>query len=801
MRILDFFHKLLCVKFIYLSLSFSVIAEDFVLEDIRVRGLQRLTHGTVFNYLPLEVGDIFTDQLSLEAVRSLFGTGFFNDVRLEREDNILIIIVKERPAIGSIVLTGNKDIKTDDIMENLEQIGFAVGRIFDQSQLDSLEKELQRVYFSQGKYRINIISTVTSLGNNRVSVAIDVSEGKAARIKQINIIGNRVFREADLLDLFELSGPTLLSYFTKDNQYSRQKLSADLETLQFHYQDNGYINFNVDTTLVTITPDKKDIYITINLTEGEQYIISGIKLSGDLIIPEESLTRLVSTIIRKNSLFSRKDVTDMSTTLTDMLGDEGYAFANVNPIPEINQEDKTVSITFFIDPGKRAYVRRVNFIGNDRTRDEVLRREMRQQESAWASAPRIERGKIRLQRLGYFEDVSVETHVVAGSADQVDVNYSVEEKAFGNFNAGLGYAQTYGLIIQTSVTQENFLGSGKRIQFAFNNSSYSRQLNLGYLNPYHTIDGIARGINLNYRQMQGLDFNVTNFDSRTYGGGVNFAVPIAENRYIQFGINYENTKLSANNLLSMEVRDFIDKEGNKFDVLRLSAGFTYDSLNKYIFPDSGIKQSVSAELSVPSWGNLLEFYKVNYRGQYFLPIYESIVFALKGDVGYGDGFGNLDRLPFFENYYVGGPRSVRGFEENTVGPRDSSGNPIGGFMKVVGGAELIFPIPFAEKATNSTRLSVFLDAGNVYGFDTAFDASGSPVLNADGTLQRKRQNFDLSSLRYSVGIGGTWISPFGVVSVSWSKPFNIEPITRNSSGRIIRGDEIKRFQFNFGGSF
>ncbi|OGT77305.1 MAG: outer membrane protein assembly factor BamA [Gammaproteobacteria bacterium RIFCSPLOWO2_02_FULL_56_15] len=768
--------KKILLKFIHLVLLTAGIhclaAENFVIEDIRVEGLQRLTPGTIFNYLPLEVGDTYDDQISLEAVRSLFGTGFFDDVRLERDGNVLVVIVKERPAIGAINITGNKDIKTEDLMKGLDQVGFSAGQVFDQSKLDSLEKELRRQYFSRGKYGVRITSNVSALGNNRVSVAVDISEGRAARIKQINIIGNESYPEDDLLDLFELTEHTLISYFTKTDQYSKTKLTADLESLTSHYLNNGYINFRVDSAPVTITPDKNEIYITINITEGEQYMVNDVKLAGEFLLPEDLLFPFI--MVRRGELFSRRNATDTSEALTMRLGHEGYAFANVNYIPDINEEDKTVGLTFFVDPGKRVYVRRVNFTGNTRTRDEVLRREMRQMEGAWISTPSVERGKVRLQRLGYFEEdeINVETPAVPGTVDQVDVNYTVEEKPFGNFMAGLGYSQGQGLIVQTSVTQDNFLGSGKRISFAFNNSDYNRIFSVGYLNPYYTVDGISRGFNAKYSETNGIDLNITAFDNRVFGGGVSFGIPISENNSIFTSLDYENTTIMADGFFANEVLSFCQNEGGpgdcKFDVLRLSAGFAYDSRNKAIFPDWGMMHRVSAEVGAPSWGNSLEFYKMTYRAQWFRPIYRRIIFSLRGEAGYGNAYGNTDTYPFFENFYAGGPKSIRGFEENTLGPRDSSGNPLGGNVKFTGGAEVIFPVPFIEKADN-VRLSAFLDAGNVYGI---------------------AEDVDLGKIRYSVGVGAIWMSPFGMVSVSLAKPYGVQP-----------QDRTQQFQFSFGTQF
>ncbi|MBI2970666.1 MAG: outer membrane protein assembly factor BamA [Gammaproteobacteria bacterium] len=784
MKLPHFAYELACLLILSMAGGPAWAVEDFVVRDIRVVGLQRLTPGTVFNYLPVEVGDLFNEKVSIDAVRALFKTGFFDDVRLEREGDVLVVILKERPAIGSIDISGNKDIKTEDLLDGLKQVGFAEGRVFDQSQLDRLEQELQRQYFSAGKYAVNIKSTVTPLDNNRVGVSIEISEGRAARIRQINIVGNTAYNEKRLLKSFELSPPTLFSFFTKADQYSRQKLSGDLETLRSFYLDHGYVNFNIDSTQVSITPDKKDIYITINITEGEQYTVSGVKLAGELIVPEQELFGLVS--VRKGSLFSRKDITDSSTRITNRLGNDGYAFANVNSIPDIREEDKTVGLTFFVDPGKRVYVRRVDFAGNTRTRDEVIRREMRQQEGGWISTPQVERGKIRLQRLGYFKEVNVETPAVPGSADQVDVDYTVEEKPFGNFLAGIGFSQSQGLIFQTSITQDNFLGSGTRIQFAFNNSDVNQRFALGYVNPYYTIDGISRGFNVNYQKTEAFDANVTAFDNRVYGAGVSFGIPVSEFNAVFTSLNYENTNISEDGFFAPEVQRFIDKNGNQFDILRLGASFAYDTRNKAILPEKGMLHQLGTEVGVPSFGNSLEFYKASYRAQWFHPIWEGLILAAKGELGYGDGLLDTDELPFFENFYAGGPRSVRGYEENTLGPKDSSGRrrPFGGNIKVTAGMELILPVPFL-KDLDSVRVAGFFDAGNVFISNCASyeDIFANPA-------DCEQFEFDIGDLRYSVGLGGIWVSPFGLVSVSIAKPIGDKP-----------GDDTQPFQFTFGTNF
>jgi outer membrane protein insertion porin family len=753
-----------------LSLSMVVLtqaAQEFVIEDIRVEGLERVTPGTVFNYLPMKVGDTFDDSRSSEAVRALFKTGFFDDVRLERDGNILVFILKERPAIGSITMSGNDDIDTDDLLENLKQLGFAEGRVFVQSQLDQVEQELQRQYYSLGKYAVKIDSTVTELDNNRVGILIEVSEGLAAKIKKINIVGNAIFKEKKLLKQFKLSTPTLLSFYTKNDQYSKQKLSGDLESLRSYYLDNGYLNFNIDSTQVSITPDKKDIYITINISEGEQYTVTEVKLAGDLILPKEDLFELIS--INSGELFSRKEVTDSSKQLTERLGEEGYSFANVNSIPDINKDDKTVSITFFVDPSKRVYVRRINFSGNSKTRDEVLRREMRQQEGAWISTAQVERSKLRLQRTGYFKDVAVDTPAVPGTTDQVDVNYTVEERPGGQIGLGLGFSQGQGLILNASISQDNFLGSGKGLSLAFNNSNVNTRYSLGYLNPYWTDDGISRGFNAFYRITNARDANLAFYETEEFGGSVSFRLPVAENNTISTEFSYTNTKLDLNSGSSSELSNFIVQNGDTYDLLKFSTGFTYDTRNKKILPDKGALHRISTVVSLPSFGDSLQFYKVDFKTQWFKDIYKDFILTLGANIGYGDSYGSTTELPFFENFFAGGPRSVRGYKENTLGPVTSRNRPLGGDRKVVANAEVILPVPFLSGFKKSVRVSGFIDAGNVYA---------------------PNEDLKLGDMRYSTGVSAIWVSPFGAVSMSMALPFNDKPT-----------DQIQNFQFTFGTSF
>ena len=760
--------KLLYVSFIYLFSQMNVYAvQEFVIEDIRVEGLQRITPGTVFNYLPMKVGDTYDDQLSAEAVRALFKTGFFKDVRLERDGGILVIILEERPSIGSITLSGNEDIRSEDLIDSLRQIGFAEGRAFDRSQLEKLEQELRRQYNSLGKYAVKLESTVTELDNNRVAVAIDISEGVAAKIRKINIVGNTVFKEKKLLKLFKSTTPTLFSFFTKDDQYSRQKLTADIESLRSHYLNNGYINFNVDSSQVSITPDKKGIYITINITEGELFTVSEVKLTGKLILPEDDIFDLIS--IRSGDIFARRQLTSSSDAISTLLGNDGYAFSNVNAIPEINDEDKTVAITFFVDPGKRAYVRRIHFSGNTRTRDEILRREMRQQEGSWFATGKVDRGRIRLQRLGFFAEVNVETPAVAGTTDQVDVYYTVEERPSGNLSLGLGFSQTGGLVFQTSVTQDNFLGSGKRISFSFNNSEINRRFGFSYTNPYYTDDGVSRSLSAFYQETDSFDANITVFDNTVWGGNVGFGIPITEYNTFHTQLAYENTDVSVGIGSAQEVVDFITENGNQYNILRWSNSLSFDTRNRSVLPDKGALHRISVEIALPSLGNSLEYYKISYKTQWYTPIFEDYIFSLKGNIGYGDSYGDTKGgLPFFENFYAGGPKSVRGYEENTLGPEDSLGRPLGGNLRLVAGAEVILPVPFF-KDVKSVRIAGFFDAGNVYGND---------------------EDFDASELRYSVGLSGIWVSPFGLVSASIAQPIADQA-----------GDDIQNFQFTFGTSF
>ncbi len=751
-----------------LMLPLPVAAEVFVIKDIRVEGLQRISAGTVFNHIPVKIGERIESEQSSSIIRELYKTGFFKKVTLEREDDVLIVFVQERPAIAQISITGNDSMDTEELLSSLKDIGLAEGRVFNNSVLDKIERELRRQYFSNGKYGVKLQSTVTPLERNRVAVDIAIKEGSAARIKRINIVGNTTFEEEDLLETFKLGTSNMLSRVTKNDQYSKQKLSADLEALRSYYLDRGYINFKVNSTQVSISPDKSDIYITINITEGDVYKISDIKLAGRMAVPKEQIFPLIH--LSRGTIFSRKDVVDSADRINDLLGKNGYAFANVNSIPEIDEEKKTVAVTYFVDPGKRVYVRNVNFRGNSNTRDEVLRREMRQMESAWFSSEQVKMSKERLRRLGYFDSVTVETPAVPGTTDQVDVNVTVKEKQTGNIMAGIGWSKSDGIMFNSSVSQNNFLGTGKRIIFAFNNSSSQRHYQVGYTNPYYTVDGISRGFDLMYKKTDFEDVDTAKYRTDVASAGVNFGIPLNEYDRVRFDLRVVSTDFNVNddpNLVSQQVKDFITDNGDNFLDFQLGVSWNSDSRDSSLFPTRGSVQKLSAEATIP--GSDLEFYKVEYSHRRYFPISESLTLSLNGEVGYGNGYGSTDKLPFFKNYFGGGVKTVRGYKDYSLGPRDELDDPLGGNMKLFANAEVTFPDPLGL-APETVRMGVFFDMGNV--FDTDDD------------------NFDVGELRYSTGLSLKWLSPMGPLGIVVALPLNDDG-----------DDETENFQFTFGSAF
>lgn len=738
-------------------------ADAFAVEDIRVEGLQRIAVGTVLSYLPINVGDTFEDNRAAGVIRALFETGFFDDVSLGADGNTLVIVVKERPTIAAIAITGNKDIRTEQLTEALKSVGLAEGRVFDRSSLERMKIELERQYFSQGKYGVQVRTSVDSLADNRVDIAIDIEEGYVASILRINIVGNEAYSDEVLLSKFELGPETMFSLFSDSDQYSRRRLSGDLETLRSHYLDNGYVNFSIDSTQVTITPDKRDVYITINVTEGEQYTVSSVSLAGNLIVPEEELRGLL--VIGPGQIFSRRLAQQSATAISDRLGLEGYAFSNVNPAPQLDRERREVALTFMVDPGRRIYVRRLNVSGNIRTQDEVVRREMRQMEGGWISTQKVNRSRDRLMRLGFFEDASVETPAVPGVADQVDVDFTVKERPSGSLMAGVGYSGAQGVLVNASISQDNVFGTGRRVSATVNNSSVNRVYSFSYTNPYYTLNGVSRGFNLFSRETDAAEARIADFSSDVYGFSVDYGFPISEFNRANLSLGYEHTRIKTDEGTPQSFLDFLALNSDRFDVYKLSAGITHDTRNRAILADRGRMHSISGEVAVPGSG--IEYYKLRYRGLQYVPLIADFKLLLRGDVGYGNSYGDTTSLPFFENFYAGGPDSVRGYRANSLGPRDGT-RPLGGAFKTVGNVELILPMPFAEE-NKSLRLSTFFDIGNVF---------------ADV------DDFETGELRQSAGISVIWYTPLAPMTFSLGRALNARD-----------GDDTETFQFTLGSFF
>ncbi|MES9969216.1 MAG: outer membrane protein assembly factor BamA, partial [Candidatus Thiodiazotropha sp.] len=684
-------------------------AAAFVVEDIRVEGLQRISAGTVFNYLPIKTGDVVDAGNTSHIIRTLYKTGFFKDIRLESDANVLIVFVRERPAIAEINISGNKELDTEPLMAGLKDIGLAEGRVFKRALLEKVEQELNRQYFARGKYGIKIQSTVTPLERNRVGLDIEISEGLTARIKHINIIGNQAYEDDDLLDEFALGVPAWYAIFSSRDKYSKQVLSGDLETLRSFYLDRGYIDFKIESTQVSITPDKKDIYITVVVDEGDVFTLSDIKLAGDLEIPPEELFPLIH--LKRGSVFSRKKLTASADRLNSHYSDVGYAFANVNTIPDIDRETKKVGITFFVDPGKRVYVRYINISGNTNTRDEVLRRELRQMESAWFSGEKTRLSRERLQRLGFFSDVNMETPAVPGSTDQLDVNLAVTEAASGQFSAGVGFTQTQGVIFNASISENNFLGTGNRFSAGFDTSDATKKLSLSYTNPYYTIDGVSQGYELSYRKTDFSELNISSYSTDVGRLGVHYGIPLTEYDRLRFSLAYERTTFFLGSSPSDEIEEFIANNGDEFNDYEIVASWIHDTRDRAIFPNRGGRQVFSVEANTP--GSDLQYYRVKYSNAHYFQLTNALTLKLNGELAYGDGYGEDEELPFFRNFYAGGIGSVRGFEENTLGPQDSQDDALGANARIVGQMELLFPA-FGDDFKDTVRAGLFVDVGNVF---------------------------------------------------------------------------------------
>lgn len=764
-----------------LLLSRLAVADVFEVSDIRVEGLQRISAGTVFSAVPIDVGDMADDMGIRQLIREIFKTGFFLDVNVGRDGNVLVIRVSERPSISEIEIEGNKAIETEALLEGLEKSGLSEGQIFKQATLEHIRQDLERQYVSQGRYGAKIVTTVKELARNRVELQIDVTEGEVSGIRHINIVGKKLFSDEELKEMLELKLPTLFSFYTKDDKYSKEKLSGDLEKLESFYLDRGFIKFNIESTQVSISPDKKDVYITINIIEGEKFTVSDVEITGELHeVPERSIFSLL--MVKEGQTFSRQRMTTSEEMIETALGNSGYTFASATGQPVLNEEDHTLKIKFFVDAGKRAYVRRINFRGNTVTQDDVLRRELRQMEGGWASTAYIERSKLRMERLGFFKEVNVETPPVAGTDDQIDVEYTVEEQPSGSISATLGYAQGTGLILGLGYQESNVFGSGNSVNLGINRSDFQTAYNFSYFNPYYTVDGVSRGYSVFFRKSDYDEQNIATFSTDSFGGSVNYGYPISEVSRINFSVGYENTHIKEGVFPAQEISEFLANEGNKFNLFSITGTYAMSALNRGLLPSGGRSQNVSLEMTIP--GSELEFYKLRYSGQIFFPLTRLFTLRLRTELGYGASYGGTSTYPFYKHFYSGGMGSIRGYEQNTLGPKStpaeidlfSEQDPIGGNVLLEGSAEILFPLPFV-KDRRSMKSVFFIDGGNVFN-------TNCPAVS---TLC---EDVDFGKLRYSAGIAVTWITGFAPISFSLSVPLNDEP-----------GDDTESFQFELGRTF
>ncbi len=748
-----------------LSLATGALGQafrPFVIKDIRVEGLQRTEPGTVFSYLPVKVGETMTDEKAQQALRALFATGFFRDVRLEVENDVLVILVEERPAVAQVDLAGIKEFEPEAIRRILRDAGLAEGLTFDRAILERAEQELKRQYLSRGRYAAEVQTTVTPLERNRVGISITVTENDVAKIRGINIVGAQSFRESELLDQFVLRTPGWLTWYTKHDQYSKQRLAADLESLRAFYQNRGYLDFNIESTQVSITPDKRDIYITVNIAEGEKYTVTEVKLAGQMLLPREELEKLI--LVKPGEVFSRQRLTESTKAITDRLGNEGYAFANASAFPQIDKEKRTVAFSVVVDPGRRVYVRRINVAGNTKTRDEVVRREMRQLEGAYYDASKIQLSKSRIDRTEYFKDVTVETVAVAESADQVDVNFAVEEKPTGSVLLGAGFSTVDKVVVSGAISQANVFGSGKFLSVQVNSGKVNKTYALSYLDPYFTVDGVSQGFDVYKRRVDATSLSVGSYSTDTLGGGIKLGYPLSETDGINFGLVAEHVKLGLDANSPLTYQNFASIFGTTYTYASASVGWGRDRRDSAIQPSRGALTRVGLEVA----GGDLQYYRASITEQWFHPLSRTVTLALGGEFGYVHGLSGK-AVPFFKNFYAGGPGSVRGFKAYSLGPQDAQTNVLGGTRKITGSAEVLFPMPGAQQ-DKSLRLSAFVDAGQVYA---------------------ENEKVALGQLRYSAGIGLSWNSPFGPFKLSIAQPLNAK------SGL----DRVERLQLNFGTAF
>ena len=805
--------KKLFILFFILITSNIHAFDSFTVSDIRIVGLQRVSTGSIFNVIPISVGDEINQRKSSDIVKSLFLTEQFDDIEIGRDKTTLIISVKERPSISSIEITGNKALKTEQLLESLDGVGIREGEVYKRSTLEKVRSELVRSYASNGKYGASVEILELNRPRNTIEISVEIDEGDNARIEKIRILGNEIFTDEELLDTFELKEGSFFSFLSNDNQYSREKLTGDIESLEAFYFNRGYLKFSIESSQVSLSRDKKSIYITFNINEGNQYTIDDVNVVGDVPIDENIYLPLLES--QKGLIYSQAQITQLEEFFTTILGNQGYAFAEVAGRPDMSSSDQKVNLTFVIDSGKRTYTRKILFTGNDITQDHVLRREMRQFEGAWTSDDRIEAGKIRLERLGYFKEVKVETVPVSGTDDQIDIIYSVEEESTGSIGGNIGYSD-FGLQLGFNLSQQNFLGSGNTVAVGINKSIYSESYNFSYINPYQTIDGVSLGANLYFRETDYGEYQVANYLANSYGLGFQFGYPISDTQRIGFNFTFDKTDIDVGTLPAREIWDFTSKEGTTFNTLSSSLTWSRVTLNRGMFPTDGSSTSLSLLATMP--GSDINYYKLSLQQRYYQPLkFANLVFGFQGQLGYLAPYGDTQEPPFFQNFYAGGPRSLRGFESNTLGPRttqapcyefnyaeetcpnliDTDGDgeadepylnpyantysrygnaPIGGNIKLEGSTQLIFRLPFIEDQ-RSMRSAFFFDFRNVFS-----DNCKSYQFNC--------YEFDIGELRYSYGVGVTWITGFGPMSLAIAKPTN--------AGQFERTEE---FQFTVGNVF
>ena len=779
--------------FLFLFCSISLRAEEFVVGDMRVEGLRRISEGTVFNYLPINVGDSVDEIRIQEAIKSLYREGLFDDIEVRRDGDTLVLVIKERPSIASFSIEGNKDIKTEDLMSSLRNIGMSRGRTFDRSVLDNLTSFLREQYYDRGKYGVVIKADVQDRPNNTVGISIEVKEGDRAKIRQVNIIGNYNYDEDDIREGFELDTANWLSWIRQDDRYSKEAMIGDLEKLRSFYMDRGYADFRVDSSQIAISPNKKDMFVSINIHEGVRYNISSIKLVGNTVVPDEDLKRLV--ISKNGDMFNLQTLTNSAEMMSFRLGEEGYANAEIEPIPQLDYDKNEVAVTFFINPGSRVYVRRINFNGVSEVDDEVFRREVRQTEGAFVSNILIDRSKIRLQRLPFVEEVEVENIPVSGSPDLVDVDFDLKYRMPGQFSGGIGYSDFFKLNINGSVTHTNFLGTGERVSVNANSSKYMKQATMSHTDYYTTMNGIRRTLSFNYRDYKQFTSAASALSTTSGGATIDYGYPIDEYQTVSLGLNMSQVEMLSSLYSTSQAIDWVSNNGKSYDAgnsftgtkfanFEILAGWTYDSRNRTIFPDRGTKHQLFLTYTVP--GSEVEYWTARYNFTRYQPLFGRWVGFWNAQLGYGEALGNTTALPPFKQFHSGGPKSTRGYKESWLGPKDSRGRPYGGNVLVASQFELI--IPLSEKLSKVARASIFADIGNVFntGEVIFYDKLGDPV----------EYTTSFGDLKKSVGVAVQWMAPMGLFRFSYAYPLNYY----EGSDRFYK-DRIERFQFSIGQSF